>query len=154
MRQAFALLRPLTGFTRAAGAAKFPLMNLNAVRLSGIAASTLLIAACLYLGVTAPAAPASTLEAAPARAPIVIGLRGDGPLARAQRLARQGAAEAEERARAAIARQRDFGGLCFAGFTERQDIILRACGPGPARAVLIARLRAMDAITYVDAEGD
>jgi hypothetical protein len=132
-------------------------MDVNALRTWGIIASSAVIAISIYLAVSAPA-PAPERGAAPAPAPqpvppadapIAISVRGDGPLARAQRLAMRGrTVSAARRAEAALARQPAFGGLCFAGFTQRNEIALRPCGAD--RAALLARLRAMRAIAHVD----
>lgn len=138
-------------------------MDLNTLRTSGIAVSGALIAGAIYIASTAPhvsgrapAAPAS-VQAAPAQtssAPQAwaLSLRGDGPLARAQRLAMRGghARAAQRQAERALARQRAFRGLCFDRFSARGDVVVRACAP-TAGTDWAARLRASPAVTNVDA---
>jgi hypothetical protein len=134
-------------------------MDVNALRTWGIIASSAVIAVSLYIAATAhapapPVLPPPAVAHAPAAdALIAISVRGEGPLARAQRLAMRGrTALAAHRARAALARQTAFDGLCFAGFTRRNEIALRACGAPSDSAALLTRLRAMPAIANVDAE--
>jgi hypothetical protein len=136
-------------------------MNLRALRISGIIASGALIAGAVLIAMTVrPAArPAPPAPNAPATAPasqpaaFAISLRGDGPLARAQRLAMRGGHDTAARSRAEheLERQRAFRGLCFVRFTPRGDIVVRACDAGTADADWQARLRAIPAVTSVDA---
>jgi hypothetical protein len=140
-------------------------MDLRALRISGIVASGALIGAALILAMTArPAARAPPRPPAPATAapqPIAapaafaISLRGEGPLARAQRLAMSGGRDgaARRRVERELARQRAFRGLCFQQFSARGDIVVRICGQGTTSVDWRARLRAMPAVTNVDAAG-
>ena len=139
-------------------------MDLRALRLSGIVVSGALIGAAAILAMTArpalrpaPAPAAHATNAAPPQraqpAAFAISLRGEGPLARAQRLAMRGGrdAAAARRVERELARQRAFRGLCFQRFTPRGDIVVRICGQGTASVDWPARLRAMPAVTNVDA---
>ena len=135
-------------------------MDLGALRISGIVVSGALIGGAALFAMTArgpmrPARPQTPLIAAvqPATAPVgfAISLRGNGPLARAQRQAMGGSHEsaAQRQVERALRRQRAFAGLCFDRFTVRGDIVVYAC-EGTARADWQARLRAMPAVTNVD----
>ena len=139
------------------------LMDLRALRLSGIVVSGALIGAAAILAMTgrpaprpapAPEAPATAQSPQTSQpAAFAISLRGEGPLARAQRLAMRGGREAAaaRRVERELARQHAFRGLCFRHFSPRGDIVVRICGQGPARVDWLARLRAMPAVTNVDA---
>src|SRR5262249_29712558 len=148
------------GFTGAGPAATFRVMDLGALRISGIVVSGALIGGAALFAMSAraptrsprPQAPAiAALQQPAAPAAFAISLRGDGPLARAQRLAMRGSREAAARRRVEreLLRQRAFAGLCFDRFTPRGDIVVRAC-EGTLRADWQARLRAMPALTNVD----
>lgn len=134
-------------------------MDLRALRMSGIVVSGALIGAATLFAMSAQAPQrAPPVQTPPSLAqpnrPIAyaISLRGDGPLARAQRLAMRGGREAAARRRVerALERERAFRGLCFDRFTQRGDIVVRAC-EGTARLDWQARLRANPAVTNVDA---
>lgn len=145
-------------------------MDLRALRISGIVASGALIGAAAIVAMTgrpglrpAPASPAPAIAAPAIAAPapntqptaFAISLRGEGPLARAQRLAMSGGRDAAAARRVAreLGRQRAFRGLCFQRFTPRGDIVVHICGQGTANVDWPARLRAMPAVTNVDAAG-
>ena len=137
-------------------------MDLNTLRLSGIAVSGALIAGALYIATTAPRAPEPPRPVAPASAPppapaaqpaaFALSFRGDGPLARAQRLAMRGGHEsvARRQVERALARQRAFRGLCFDHFTPRGDVVVRDCVQA-TETDWVARLRAAPAVANVDA---
>jgi hypothetical protein len=138
-------------------------MDLNTLRVSGIAVSGALIAGAIYVAATAPSVPERTAVVAPApvstgltpaAAPQVFALsfRGDGPLARAQRLAMRGGHTrvARRQVERALARQRAFSGLCFDHFSPRGDVVIRTCVPGTATD-WVTRLRTVPAVTNVDA---
>ncbi len=152
-----------------------PDMDLSALRISGIVVSGALIGGAVLFAMAArpPARPLPRSGPAPAAAPAqhptqqsrqagayAISLRGDGPLARAQRLAMRGGRESAARRQVEreLARQRAFGGLCFDRFTRRGDIVVHACAPGTGNlgesvgenVDWRARLRAMPAVTNVD----
>ena len=139
---------------------------MNALRTWGIAASAAMIAASL--AIAAQPAPAQTgadvvqfaqpeQQAEPLG--FLVRFRGAGPIARAQRAASQGEAEAAQRqVEVQLGRQRDFAGLCFDRFTVgAAEIVLRTCEPivPSERAAMqqewLTRLRAMRAVEYVDA---
>ena len=149
-------------------------MDLRALRLSGIVVSGALIGAAAILAMSgrpavrpapgqhAPArlspAPLSPSQSAPPQqrregAAFAISLRGAGPLARAQRLAMRGGREAQaaRRVERELGRQRAFRGLCFQHFTPRGDIVVHICGRQTEGVDWRARLRAMPAVTNVDA---
>jgi hypothetical protein len=136
-------------------------MDLRALRISGIIVSGALIGGAALYAMTAPPvthraatphAPALVHQTNPPAA-FAISLRGDGPLARAQRLAMRGGREASARRQVEreLARQSAFRGLCFDHFAPRGDIVLRACNAGTTGADWQARLRTMPAVTNVDA---
>ncbi|MFZ2029270.1 MAG: hypothetical protein WAU68_03090 [Vitreimonas sp.] len=150
-------------FTPACALAKLQNMDLNTLRVSGIAVSGALIAGAIYIASTAPrvsnrapTTPAATVnEAPPPRVSsepraFAISFRGDGPLARAQRLAMRGGSEqaAQRQVERALARQHAFRGLCFDHFAARGDVVVRACTP--TGTGWVARLRAVPAVTNVD----
>ena len=138
-------------------------MVLNALRVSGIAVSGALIAGAVYVAATAPArTPERTHQGEPAPNPtpppasarvdaFAISLRGDGPLARAQRLAMRGghARIARAQVERALARQHAFRGLCFDRFTPRGELVVRACARA-TRTDWSARLRGTPAVANVD----
>jgi len=122
-----------------------------ATRPWGIAISGALIAAALYVAITAPpprrasavppSAPAAAEPpAAAAPATLIVHFRGHGPLARAER------ARARVRVAAELRRQRAFRGACFERFDPR-GVVLRSCSDAPLAA---ARLRAMRAVARVE----
>jgi hypothetical protein len=140
-------------------------MDLNTLRVSGIAVSGALIAGAIYVASTAPrvsdrapaAPPVAVNEAPPPRVSsepqaFAVSFRGDGPLARAQRLAMRGGREqaARRQVERALARQHAFRGLCFDHFTPRGDIVVRD-GAGATGTDWQTRLRAVPAVTNVDA---
>jgi hypothetical protein len=141
-------------------------MDINALRVWGIAVGGALMAAALAIALQ-PEAPASAapqtheLAQAPAReAPVgfIVRFRGDGPIARAQAQAAAGRmAQAQRQVEAQLVRQTPFSGLCFDRFTVGgAEIVLRTCEPVAAaeRAYIqqmwATRLRAMRAVEYVD----
>jgi hypothetical protein len=81
-----------------------------------------------------------------------LSFRGDGPLARAQRLAMRGGREqaARRQVERALARQRAFRGLCFDHFTARGDVVVGACTQ-TAGSDWRSRLSAVPGVANVDA---
>ena len=143
-------------------------MNVNALRFSGIAVSGALMAAALMVAFQpqthAEAQPQAAGEFAQAQtdaAPIgfIVRFRGAGPIARSQAQAARGeVAPAQRQVEAQLQRQTAFAGLCFDRFTVGgAEIVLRTCEAVAAserNAVQQswgARLRAMRAVEYVDA---
>ena len=133
-------------------------MDFRALRISGIVASGTLIGGAVLFALTArpPARPTQAPATAPVQsdaqpAAFAMSLRGDGPLARAQRLAMRGGREtaARRQVERELARQRAFRGLCFERFAPRGDIVVRAC-EGTADADWEVQLRAIPAVTNVD----
>jgi len=131
-------------------------MDLRALRMSGIVVSGALIGGAALFAMSArPPAYSSATEAQVASrvrpTAFAFSLRGDGPLARAQRLAMRGGHEAaaHRQIEHELSRQSAFRGLCFDRFTPRGDIVVRAC-EGTAVGDWQARLRAMPAVTNVD----
>lgn len=135
---------------------------LNALRTWGMATSAVLMTGALALSWQAPPlAQAQSAVAQAQSAPLgfLVRFRGDGPIARAQRLATRGrVAEGTRQVTRELARQTEFAGLCFDRFTAgAAEIVLRTCTPVPAseRAGVaqawLVRLRAMPAVEYVDA---
>ena len=137
-------------------------MDLNTLRISGIAVSGALIAGAIYVATMAPRAlghanvVAPVLVSAaptPPSAPqaFAISFRGEGPLARAQRLAMRGgqARVARVQVERALARQRAFRGLCFDHFAPRGDVVARSC-TGADGTDWLAHLRTVPAVTNVD----
>src|SRR5689334_16731186 len=110
-------------------------MDLRALRISGIVVSGALIGGAVLIAMTArpavrpaPAAPpVASVQPAPRPAAYAISFRGDGPLARAQRLAMRGGNEraVQRQVERALARQRAFRGLCFDHFAQRGDVVVR-----------------------------
>lgn len=138
-------------------------MDLNTLRVSGIAVSGVLIAGAIYIASSAPRVSEQARATAPEPAILTprpsilpqafaVSFRGDGPLARAQRLAMRGGHDhaAQRQVERALARQRAFRGLCFDHFTARGDVVVRACMPATG-IDWSARLRSMPAVTNVDA---
>lgn len=149
-------------------------MDVGALRTWGIAVSAVLIAAALAVALTATqaTAPAQTATpeknvfqiaaqdggAAPAPVSFVVRFRGQGPIARSQGMAARGdEAQAARQVRYQLTRQRDFSGLCFDRFTlGGAEIVLRSCVDVAAsertqhQQRLLARLRSMRAVEYVD----
>lgn len=136
------------------------------MRLWGIAASAALVFGALTFSLTAPPQPmqahAQPAQAAPARAEPVaflVRFRGEGPIAAAQRSAQQGrTTQAQRVIEAQLARQAGLAGLCFDRFTVgATEVVLRTCDAiaASARAGVqqswLARLQAMRAVAYVDA---
>lgn len=130
----------------------------------GIAASAALIAGALAFSLTAPApqALAQPAQAQAARAEPVaflVRFQGQGPIASAQRAAQRGrTAQAQRAIEAQLARQTAFAGLCFDRFTVGgAEVVLRTCSVVAAgeraatQQTWLARLQAMRAIAYVDA---
>ena len=135
-------------------------MDLRALRMSGIVVSGALIggAALFAMSARPPATrpPPQTPVTAPVQATarplaFAISLRGDGPLARAQRLAMRGGRESAARRQVEreLARQSAFRGLCFERFTPRGDIVVHTC-EGTADTDWQAQLRTISAVTNVD----
>ncbi len=147
-------------------------MNANALRTWGIAVSAGLMAVALMIAAPwrpadarAPApvelaqAPAQTQAQAAAPVGFVVRFRGTGPIAQAQaRAARGQTAAAGREIDAQLRRQPALAGLCFDRFTVgAAEVVLRSCAPVPAseraayQARWLARLQAMRAVAYVDA---
>jgi hypothetical protein len=149
-------------------------MNANALRTWGMVVSAAAMTGALALSWRAPPrasaeAPLNGGKAAyeMAQAPqahaapvgFLVRFRGTGPIARAQAQAARGqTAQAQRRIELELNRQRAFTGLCFDRFTTgAAEIVLRSCQPVAAseRAAYqqrwTARLRAMRAVAYVDA---
>lgn len=146
------------------------MMDLNAMRMWGIAVSGALMAGALVVAVQPSARVeaqqpvAGTFEVAQAAAtagPVafLVRFQGSGPIARAQAsAARGGTAAAQQRIETQLRRQRSFAGLCFDRFTVgAAEVVLRTCASVPAneRASVqqswLARLQAMRGVAYADA---
>lgn len=141
-------------------------MHMQVLRFWGIVTGACLIAAALWIAALGPeAAPIPSVASGAAEAqdhplPVffIVRFRGGGPIARAQREARQGRTEwAQRRIEVELRRQRIFAGLCFERFTAgAEDIVLRTCGPvsNAARpsltAELLSRLRDQPGVAYAD----
>jgi len=140
-------------------------MDVNALRLWGIAVSAALISGALFISAQ-PFAEAQTSPLAQfAQAPqpehvgFVVRFRGEGPIARAQAMAARGnQQQAQRQIEAQLVRQTAFNGLCFDRFTVgAAEVVLRSCQPVAAseRAAYqdrwVRRLRAMRSIAYADA---
>lgn len=146
-------------------------MDVNALRVWGIAVSGALMAAALAIAFTAresqtpaltamgePAGAPSQVMAADAPVEFIVRFRGGGPIARAQARAEQGDLQrAQREVERQLVRQRAFAGLCFERFTlGGAEIVLRACQAIAAeeRASVqtrwAERLRGMRAVDYVD----
>lgn len=138
-------------------------MTLHAQRYWGMAAS----AALMSLALVFAAQPAATAQgeaqqaSRPTPAPVafIVRFRGEGPIARAQAAAMRGRETVAQREiEAQLVRQTAFNGLCFDRFTVgAAEVVLRVCEPVAAErraaveAAWLARLRAMRAVEYVDA---
>ena len=134
-------------------------MDLGALRISGIVVSGALISGAVFIAATVRepgplAPPPATTPALQTNRPnaFAVSFRGDGPLARAQRLAMRGGHErvAQRQVERALTRQRAFRGLCFDHFAVRGDVVLRPCAQS-AGTDWAARLRAVPAVRNVDA---
>ena len=144
-------------FTRALCKATVLRMDVNALRLWGIAASAAVVAGALAISLQDHPAPARAatpvVERAEARAFYSVRFRGGGPIARAQALAARGRVErAGRRVRTELARQQAFQGLCFERFAAGA-VVLKTCAPEPLaeQRRWLERLRAMPAVAYVNA---
>ncbi len=143
------------------------ILDPNALRLWGIAASAASMAVALAFAWRAPAPasaqpPPELAQAQSGHVAFVVRFRGDGPIARAQVLAARGdEARAARQVEAQLQRQRALSGLCFDRFTlGGAEIVLRSCEPVPPSARQayatrwLARLDAMRAVDYVDANAE
>lgn len=148
-------------------------MDLNALRTWGIVASVALMVGALALAARgspqaiAQVTPEALFEIAQAPAPqgaaapvgFIVRFQGAGPISRAQAMAARGqGARAQRQVEAQLRRQGAFSGLCFDRFTVGgAEIVLRSCENVAAaeRASYqqrwVARLQAMRAVDYVDA---
>lgn len=143
-------------------------MDVNALRISGIAVTGILMAVALVVAfdpqTNAEAQPQGVAEIAQAQTgassvAFIVRFRGTGPIARAQAQAARGQiAQAQRQVEIQLQRQSAFAGLCFDRFTVGgAEMVLRTCEPVAAseRAGVQqswgARLRAMRAVEYVDA---
>jgi hypothetical protein len=141
-------------------------MDANALRLWGIVASSAAMIAALAIAVQTPSGaraeqPVEVAQTQAAAEPVafLVRFRGNGPIARAQGEAGRGRmAEAGRQVEFQLRRQTDFQGLCFDRFTAGgAETVLRTCAAIVAserEAVQqrwLARLRAMRAVEYVDA---
>lgn len=143
-------------------------MDVNALRFSGIAVTGALMVVALFVAAQpqthAEAQPQAVVELAQAQTsagPVafIVRFRGTGPIARAQAQAARGdIAQAQRQVEVQLLRQRSFAGLCFDRFTVGgAEMVLRTCEAVAAserNAVQQswgARLRAMRAVEYVDA---
>jgi hypothetical protein len=140
-------------------------MDVNAVRLWGIAASAVVMAVALAFALepasnAAPQGVYETTQAPPATAvSFVVAFRGNGPIARSQAAAVRGqTAPAQREIEVQLIRQTAFAGLCFDRFTVgAAEVVLRTCEPVLAAArertaaEWLQRLRAMRAVAYADA---
>lgn len=141
-------------------------MSAGGLRVWGIAVSSVLMAAALFIAVQpqqrASAMTPQRVEIAQAQAePVafIVRFRGTGPIARSQAQAARGeTAAAQRQVELQLVRQTDFAGLCFDRFTVGgAEIVLRTCDAIAAseRASVqqrwLARLRAMRSVDYVDA---
>ena len=140
-------------------------MDVNALRTWGIAVTGALMAVALFVALQpetpAVAQAASQIAQAQSAEPLgfIVKFRGSGPIARAQALAARGQlAPAQRQVEIQLGRQSAFAGLCFDRFTVGgAEIVLRTCEAVAAseRSAIQqswgARLRAMRAVEYVDA---
>lgn len=143
-------------------------MDVNALRLSGIAVTGALMAAALFVAAQplthAEARPQTAVEVAQAETSaasigFIVRFRGTGPIARAQALAARGQLQqAQRQVELQLQRQTAFAGLCFDRFTVGgAEIVLRTCEAVAASERISvqrcwgARLQAMRAVEYVDA---
>ncbi len=145
-------------------------MDLNALRIWGIAISASLLAGSLAVATFArEPAPQDAAQgvfeiaqAAPATSAgplsFLVRFRGTGPIARAQALAARGRTdEAQAQIEAQLRRQASFRGLCFDRFTVgAAEVVLRTCAaivPSERAAVQarwLAQLRDMRGVAYAD----
>jgi hypothetical protein len=146
-------------------------MNVNALRIWGIAVSASLMAGALAVATFAREPAPQTLaepgvfeiaQAPSARAagPIsfLVRFQGSGPIARAQALAARGRMQqAQTQIEAQLRRQAGFRGLCFDRFTVGgAEVVLRTCAaivPSERAAVQarwLAQLRDMRGVAYAD----
>lgn len=135
----------------------------DALRNWGIAVTGALMAAALVVAVQpeTPALAQAQMTQTESAAPVgfIVKFRGSGPIARAQAQAARGELEpATRQVEAQLMRQTAFAGLCFDRFTVGgAEIVLRTCEPvaanerGAVQQGWGARLRAMRAVEYVDA---
>jgi hypothetical protein len=147
-------------------------MDVNALRSWGIVVGSALMAGALLLSMPgaqqaeaqAPAEAQGVFEVAqaPAQAEPVaflVRFQGSGPIASAQARAQRGQTQAAQRTiETQLSRQVGLRGLCFDRFTVgAAEVVLRSCASVPAneRAAFqqrwVARLQAMRAVDYVDA---
>lgn len=141
-------------------------MDVNSLRIWGIVVSgalmTASIAVALQPSATAdrqPIAQVAQGEGAAGSVGFIVRFRGGGPIARAQAQAARGDIDgAQRQVEIQLQRQIAFSGLCFDRFTVGgAEIVLRTCQPVAAGERLAvqqawgARLRAMRAVEYVDA---
>ncbi len=142
-------------------------MDVNALRTWGIAVTGALMAVALVTALQpdtpalAQAQSATQLAQTQSAEPLgfIVKFRGSGPIARAQALAASGdLAPAQRQVEIQLVRQTAFAGLCFDRFTVGgAEIVLRTCEAVAAseRSAVQqswgARLRAMRAVEYVDA---
>jgi len=143
-------------------------MDVNAHRTWGIAVTGALMAGALIFALqpqthaeAEPQAVAQMAQTQTGAAPVgfIVKFRGGGPIARAQAQAARGElAQAQRQVEVQLRRQTWLAGLCFDRFTVGgAEIVLRTCEAVAAserNAVQQswgARLRAMRAVEYVDA---
>lgn len=146
-------------------------MNVNALRIWGIAVSAALMAGALALSTMAHEQPPQLIAQqgafeiaqtpAPASAaPIsfLVRFQGSGPIARAQGLAARGRTQqAQAEIEAQLRRQISFRGLCFDRFTVgASEVVLRTCAAivpserSAEQARWLAQLRDMRGVAYAD----
>jgi hypothetical protein len=142
-------------------------MDVNALRVWGIAVTGALMAGALVVAFQPETHAEAQLQAAAEiaqaqtnAAPVgfIVRFRGAGPISRAQGQAARGQmAQAQRQVEIQLARQSAFAGLCFDRFTVGgAEIVLRTCEAVAAneRASVQqswgARLQAMRAVEYVD----
>lgn len=141
-------------------------MNVNALRLWGIAVGGVLMAGALAVALqpSAEAQPQAAFEVAQAQTaaqPVafLVRFQGGGPISRAQAQAVRGqTAQAQRQIEVQLRRQNSFAGLCFDRFTVgAAEVVLRTCDAVAAseRASVqrswLTRLQGMRAVAYVDA---
>ncbi|MGQ0532216.1 MAG: hypothetical protein ACT4OF_05940 [Caulobacteraceae bacterium] len=155
-------------FTRRSASAKVWAMDVNALRIWGIAVSGALMAGALVIALrpetnaraqTQAVAQIAQAEARAAPVGLIVRFRGSGPIARAQAQAARGqTAAAQRQVEIQLRRQSAFSGLCFDRFTVGgAEMVLKTCEAVAANEQAAvqrrwgARLRAMRAVEYVDA---
>lgn len=143
-------------------------MDVNALRTWGIAVTGALMVGALVVAFqlqthaeAQPQGVAALAQAQTNASPVgfIVRFRGTGPIARAQAHAARGQLErAQRQVTLQLERQTSFSGLCFDRFTVGgAEIVLRTCESVAAseRSAVqqswSARLRAMRAVEYVDA---